>query len=158
MGDIDFKAAVGPELAHQGLEHLRGQGFDRPAGVAGEVDVRVVVNGVVGGGAVADVGVGHEPDLLEHLEGPVNGGEVHSRSMALDLSQDLLWSAVAEGVHRIITGEPVSLIETLAERIAEFALGHSLVTKVEVAVHKPAAPIKVPFDDVVVRVVRAKES
>ena len=75
-----------------------------------------------------------------------------------ELALTVDYAAVAEGVHRIITGEPVSLIETLAERIAEFVLGHSLVTKVEVAVHKPAAPIKVPFDDVVVRVVRAKES
>lgn len=73
---------------------------------------------------------------------------------SLALSVD--YSAVAEGVHAIVAGEAVLLIETLAERIASYLLSLGPVREVEVAVHKPAAPIRVPFDDVVVRIRRRK--
>ena len=72
----------------------------------------------------------------------------------LALSVD--YAMVADGVHAIVAGEPVQLIETLAERVANFVLGFEPVREVEVAVHKPAAPIRVPFDDVVVRIHRVK--
>ena len=48
-------------------------------------------------------------------------------------------------------GEPVDLIETVAERIAATVLAHAIVQAVDVSVHKPQAPIEVPFGDVVVR-------
>lgn len=73
-----------------------------------------------------------------------------------DLSATVNYAAVAEQVHALVAGEPVDLLETLAERIAVACLGHVRVEAVEVAVHKPQAPIGVPFSDVVVRVVRSR--
>ena len=56
----------------------------------------------------------------------------------------------------IVAGEPVRLIETLAERVADRCLTDSRVQAVEVTVHKPQAPIPVPFDDVTVTILRSR--
>jgi dihydroneopterin aldolase len=75
-----------------------------------------------------------------------------------DLADTVDYGMIAQAVHDVITGEPVDLIETLAHRIAEVCLESTDVVRVEVAVHKPQAPIPVPFDDVVVRVIRDQVS
>src|SRR5699024_7898646 len=63
------------------------------------------------------------------------------------------YSAVARAVVEVIEGEHVNLIETLAARIADVALSFG-AAKVEVTVHKPQAPLGVPFTDVQVHVSR----
>lgn len=68
------------------------------------------------------------------------------------------YGVVADEVHTIITGPSVDLIERLAERIAESCLAHGGVEAVEVRVHKPHAPIAVPFDDVEVRITRSRSA
>jgi 7,8-dihydroneopterin aldolase/epimerase/oxygenase len=73
-----------------------------------------------------------------------------------DLSDAVDYSAVAEAVHAIIEGEPVDLIETLAGRIADRCLAFLGVHGVRVTVHKPHAPISVPFDDVSVTITRGQ--
>jgi len=52
----------------------------------------------------------------------------------------------------------VNLLETLAERIAHDLLGRGAVERVAVTVHKPQAPIPVPFADVSVTVRRSRPS
>jgi dihydroneopterin aldolase len=74
-----------------------------------------------------------------------------------DLTETVDYGAVADAVVSVVTGEPVQLIETLAQRIADVVLGQQRVRVVEVSVHKPEAPITVPFDDVVVTVRRERE-
>ncbi len=74
-----------------------------------------------------------------------------------DLADTVHYGDLAEQVHAVVTGEPVDLIETLASRIAEVALAPEGVGAVDVAVHKPQAPVTVAFDDVVVRVHRRRE-
>jgi len=71
-----------------------------------------------------------------------------------DLAQTIDYSVVAEQAHAIVVGEPFDLIETLAQRIADSCLAMPGLAYVEVAVHKPSAPIPVPFDDVIVRIRR----
>ncbi len=66
------------------------------------------------------------------------------------------YSAVARQVAAIVGGQPVDLIETLAVRLADACLAHPGATAVEIAVHKPQAPLGMPFDDVVVRVRRTR--
>jgi dihydroneopterin aldolase len=73
-----------------------------------------------------------------------------------DLSATVDYSNVAAGVMSIVQGEPCQLIETVAERIAQQVLSHEPVMWVRVTVHKPEAPIGVPFSDVSVTVVRAR--
>ena len=54
-----------------------------------------------------------------------------------------------------VEANPVDLIETVAERVADIVLGFgALSTRVEV--HKPSAPITVRFDDVSVVIERAR--
>lgn len=71
-----------------------------------------------------------------------------------DLDDTVNYADVATAAHELIVGEPVDLIETLAERIAQACLVHPAARRVEVTVHKPQAPIPVPFDDVMIRIVR----
>lgn len=59
---------------------------------------------------------------------------------------------------RLVTGEPVDLIETLADRIARAVLAEQpVVAAVEVTVHKPQAPIPHDFADAAVTVHRTRE-
>lgn len=64
------------------------------------------------------------------------------------------YGELAEAVVAAVERDPVDLIETLAQRIADVALASVLVERVVVTVHKPAAPIAVPFGDVAVRIER----
>lgn len=71
-----------------------------------------------------------------------------------DLTLTVHYGELAEQLARVIEGEPVDLIETLAERLAQVCLAHAAVTAVEVTVHKPSAPIARDFTDVSVTVRR----
>jgi 7,8-dihydroneopterin aldolase/epimerase/oxygenase len=73
-----------------------------------------------------------------------------------DLTRTVHYGIVAEEVVAVVQGEPVDLIETLAQRIADQVLKNDLVEEVEVTVHKPQAPITVPFDDVTVTIARRR--
>ncbi|WP_075829469.1 2-amino-4-hydroxy-6-hydroxymethyldihydropteridine diphosphokinase [Cellulosimicrobium sp. CUA-896] len=65
-----------------------------------------------------------------------------------DLADTVSYAGVAEDVVSVLAGSPADLIETVAERIAATILVHPDVVAVDVAVHKPQAPLTVPFDDV----------
>ena len=67
------------------------------------------------------------------------------------------YGQIANRIVHIIEGEHVDLIETLAQRIANAILQSHAVQQVTVTVHKPQAPITVPFDDVSVTITRAQE-
>ncbi len=54
----------------------------------------------------------------------------------------------------VVAGEPVDLVEALAERLAQVCLSDPRVRRTEVTVHKPQAPVPLPFTDVAVTVVR----
>lgn len=71
-----------------------------------------------------------------------------------DLAQTVSYADVAGDVHDILTGEPADLVETVAERIAAAVLARPQVQAVDVRVHKPHAPIPVPFADVEVAIRR----
>jgi len=71
-----------------------------------------------------------------------------------DLTRTVSYADVAEDIVAVLAGEPVDLVETLAARIADAALARPGVVAVDVTVHKPQAPLTVPFDDVQVSVRR----
>src|SRR5690606_1409603 len=64
------------------------------------------------------------------------------------LADTIHYGELAEDIVAAIERDPVDLIETLAERIAALVLARRAAVAVEVTVHKPQAPIPVPFDDV----------
>lgn len=73
-----------------------------------------------------------------------------------DLSDTVDYGAVAERIHAVIEGERWNLIERLADRIARVVLEEGRVGAVTVTVHKPQAPIPVPFRDVSVTIQRSR--
>jgi len=75
-----------------------------------------------------------------------------------DLADTVDYGTLAATIAAIVSGEPVNLLETVAERIAQACLDDVRVGSVEVSVHKPHAPIPLTFGDVVVTIVRAREN
>jgi dihydroneopterin aldolase len=74
-----------------------------------------------------------------------------------ELADTVDYGALSARIAEIVGGEPVNLLETLAERIAAACLADKRVRQAEVRLHKPDAPIPLAFDDVVVTVVRARD-
>ncbi len=128
-----------------------GEGVDRTA----ELD-RIVLHGLRGRGL-------HGVYPRERAEGQtfiVDAAlSVDTRAAAAgdDLAKTADYGAIAEQIVALIEGEPVNLIETLAQRIADACLAQPAVRAVEVTVHKPDAPITVAFEDVTVSIRRCSD-
>jgi dihydroneopterin aldolase len=73
-----------------------------------------------------------------------------------DVLDTVHYGELADKVAAIVAGEPVNLIEKLAERIADAVLEDERVQLVTVTVHKPHAPIQQTFADVAVVVHRRR--
>lgn len=73
-----------------------------------------------------------------------------------DLARTINYAEVGADVVRRIEGPSLDLIESLAEQIAGDALARPAVRGVEVTVHKPSAPVGVPFGDVAVSIHRTR--
>ena len=73
-----------------------------------------------------------------------------------DVGRTIHYGELAEQVARAAAGNPVDLIDTVAERIASVVLAHEPAERVRVTVHKPNAPIAVPFTDVSVQIERTR--
>jgi dihydroneopterin aldolase len=65
------------------------------------------------------------------------------------------YSVVAQAVYAELAGEPVDLLEALAERIVSRLLSMPGVRQIELTLHKPMAPVGVPVDDVILRILRS---
>jgi dihydroneopterin aldolase len=84
--------------------------------------------------------------------------ELHTAAAAAgdDLDKTVNYAELAHELYAVVTGEPVNLVETLAQRLATVCLAHPLVEAVEITVHKPQAELGVPFDDVTVTIRRER--
>jgi dihydroneopterin aldolase len=71
-----------------------------------------------------------------------------------DLADTADYGALATRIEEVVAGEPVNLIETLAARLADLCVRHPRVIAARVTVHKPHAPVALPFDDISVTVER----
>ena len=74
-----------------------------------------------------------------------------------DLLRTVDYGALADRLVFVVEGEPLNLIETLAERLAILCLEAPQVQEVEVTVHKPSAPVPHPFSDVAVTIHRSRQ-
>ena len=85
---------------------------------------------------------------------------LHTDIRPAAVSDDVLDTAhygeLAELVQAEIMAGPYDLIEKLAEVIAAAVLREFAVAAVEVTVHKPQAPIPVPFGDVSIGIYRER--
>jgi 7,8-dihydroneopterin aldolase/epimerase/oxygenase len=73
-----------------------------------------------------------------------------------DLGQTIDYAGLAQAVVADVEGDPLDLIEALADRIAQTCLKHEAVQRVEVTVHKPNAPLPVHVADVAVTLTRSR--
>ena len=77
------------------------------------------------------------------------GADFTQAAASDDVTDTVHYGEVANMVHAHITGEPVNLIERLAANIAADILAtFTGVLELAVTIHKPDAPIEVPFDSV----------
>jgi 7,8-dihydroneopterin aldolase/epimerase/oxygenase len=81
---------------------------------------------------------------------------LHLAAATDDVSDTVHYGELAERIVDIVEGEPADLLETVAQRIAGDVLADPRVESVTVTVHKPAAPITVPFGDVAVTIRRGR--
>ncbi|MCU1409633.1 MAG: folB [Rhodoglobus sp.] len=88
-------------------------------------------------------------DVTVHLK-------LNEAAAADDLALTIHYGELAEEVVAAVESDPVDLIETVAERVAQVVLAHRAAVVVSVTVHKPHAPIAVPFDDVSVTITRGR--
>ena len=80
----------------------------------------------------------------------------HLAAASDDLRDTIDYGTLAQAVVAEIEGGPYDLIEKLASVIADRVLTEFSPTAVTVSVHKPQAPIPVPFDDVIVTIHRER--
>jgi len=82
--------------------------------------------------------------------------DLRAAADADDLTRTIHYGELAEEIAAAVQRDPVDLIETLAERIADVVLAHDAASRVRVTVHKPNAPIQIPFTDVSVQIERTR--
>lgn len=73
-----------------------------------------------------------------------------------DVADTVHYGELASGLVRVVEGEPVNLIETLAARLLDVCLADGRVRAATVTVHKPQAPIPHRFADVSVTMTRSR--
>jgi 7,8-dihydroneopterin aldolase/epimerase/oxygenase len=93
----------------------------------------------------------------EFVVDAVLGVDTRPAGRADDLSQTVDYGRLSQRIVDAIVADPVDLIETLAQRLADVCLNQPLVEWVELTVHKPQAPIEVPFDDVTLTIHRRRQ-
>ena len=71
-----------------------------------------------------------------------------------DLNHTAHYGDLAKGLVELTKNNPVDLLETLAQRLLDYALnfGGGKVLKARITVHKPGAPIPYEFEDVSITV------
>lgn len=73
-----------------------------------------------------------------------------------DVADTVDYGDLAQRLAAVVGGPAYNLIETLAQRLLDVALGFELVDWAEITVHKPSAPIPLAFSDVAVVVRRSR--
>ncbi|MHA3683700.1 dihydropteroate synthase [Leucobacter sp. HY1908] len=79
---------------------------------------------------------------------------LHQAAAGDALGETVHYGELADAIVEAVKRDPVDLIETVAERIADVALSFPGVREARITVNKPDAPISHPFENVSVTVVR----
>ncbi|MCJ7827336.1 MAG: 2-amino-4-hydroxy-6-hydroxymethyldihydropteridine diphosphokinase [Demequinaceae bacterium] len=86
-------------------------------------------------------------DVVVHLD-------TRAAARSDEIAKTIDYGVAAKEVVARLTGEPVDLIETVAERIARGVLELGAALAIDVIVHKPGIDLGVPFGDVCVQIRR----
>ena len=85
------------------------------------------------------------------------GVDTASAAVSDDLRDTVDYGSLVTSVKTAVENDPVDLIETLAQRIADVCLSDARVRWARVTVHKPEAPIEATFTDVALTITRKRE-
>ncbi len=86
----------------------------------------------------------------------VLGVDTRSAAASDDLADTVDYGGLVDRVVAAVESDPVDLIETLAQRIADVVLLDGRVEWTRVTVHKPDAPIQATFADVRLTILRQR--
>lgn len=75
-----------------------------------------------------------------------------------DLRETVNYGTLVDSVKAAVESDPVDLIETVAQRIADVCLTDDRVLWAQVTLHKPDAPIEATFRDVALTILRRRSS
>ncbi len=100
MGDVRAKAVRFLQIPRKCIGDRGGHALHLTTVVADEVNVNVLIDGVVRRGTMADVRVCDQADGFQDFQCPVDRRQIHTRSCVLHLGEDLLRSSVSEGFDR----------------------------------------------------------
>lgn len=84
------------------------------------------------------------------------GLDTRSAAASDDLRDTVDYGSLVASVKVAVENDPVDLIETLAQRIADVCLLDDRVEWTRVTVHKPEAPIDATYSDVALTVLRRR--
>jgi dihydroneopterin aldolase len=84
------------------------------------------------------------------------GLDLTAAGLSDDLADTVDYGTLADGLHAVLVGPPVDLIESLALRMVDLCLTDARVQWASVTVHKPNAPITPTFTDVAVTIERSR--
>lgn len=73
-----------------------------------------------------------------------------------DVADTVHYGELAQRLVEVVGGQPVNLLETLADRLLAVCLSDSRVDEATVTVHKPQAPIPQEFADVSVTLIGSR--
>jgi dihydroneopterin aldolase len=85
----------------------------------------------------------------------VLGVDTSAAAASDDLRDTVDYGTLTMGVKAAVERDPVNLIETVCQRIADLVLTDRRVEWVRVTVHKPNAPIPTTFSDVTLTITRS---
>ena len=86
----------------------------------------------------------------------VLGVDTRPAAKSDDLQDTVDYGSLVTAVRATVETDPVDLIETLAQRIANVCLRDGRVQWTEVTVHKPNAPIEATIQDVALTILRSR--
>lgn len=82
--------------------------------------------------------------------------DIRTAETSDDVADTAHYGELAERIKAGITAGPYNLIEKLAGQLATMVLAEFDVAAVDITVHKPQAPIEVPFGDVSIHIHRER--
>jgi len=86
------------------------------------------------------------------------GVDTRAAAASDDLQETVDYGTLVDRVRAAVESEPVDLIETVAQRIADVCLTERRVEWARVTIHKPDAPIDATFRDVALTITRTEAS
>lgn len=86
----------------------------------------------------------------------VLGVDTRAAAASDDLQDTVDYGTLVMKVKKAIETDPVDLVETLAQRVADICLTDGRVLWTEVTVHKPDAPIEATIEDVALTIFRSR--